>query len=136
MGTRCGSSFTIRAGRLGCMTDLPENDMSEITNAQTTTLAPHSNSIPTPSRARWLPRRAHVLRGQRGLNRGLVLSWRFTNPFTVLADGIVPFFIDWGQIPHPARSAAQGITLVDLRAEHPDFKRVQGVLNHSDSIFQ
>jgi Glyoxalase-like domain len=44
-------------------------------------------------------------------------SWCFTDPLTVLADGIVPFFIDWGQTPHPARSAVQGTTLVDLSAD-------------------
>ena len=51
-----------------------------------------------------------------------------TNPRTVIADGVVPFFIDWGQTPHPARTAAGGATLVELRAEHPDPARVQKIL--------
>ncbi len=33
-------------------------------------------------------------------------------------DGLVPFLIDWGSSPHPAASAATGLSLVELRAEH------------------
>ena len=47
----------------------------------------------------------------------------------ILADRIVPIFIDWGQTPHPARGAAEGATLVDFRAEHPDPQLVQKMLN-------
>jgi hypothetical protein len=46
----------------------------------------------------------------------------------MLGDGLVPFFIDWGSSPHPSATAATGATLVDLRAEHPDVARVQGML--------
>lgn len=53
------------------------------------------------------------------------LSWRYTDPRTVLADGLIPFFIDWGQSPHPARTAAPGASLIALRAEHPNWQRVQ-----------
>jgi ketosteroid isomerase-like protein len=59
---------------------------------------------------------------------GVLLSWTYTDPRTLIADGIVPFFIDWGQTPHPSRSAAAGVTLVGLRAEHPEPERVRGVL--------
>jgi hypothetical protein len=40
----------------------------------------------------------------------------------------VPFFIDWGQTPHPAASAPQGAKLVDLRAEHPEPEEVEKIL--------
>lgn len=69
-----------------------------------------------------------VLSGSRQRPDGMVLSWRFTDPRTVLADGIVPFFIDWGKTPHPASSASGGAKLVSLRAEHPDAERVQKIL--------
>ncbi len=36
-----------------------------------------------------------------------------------MADGLVPFFIDWGASPHPARSAPEGVSLLALRGEHP-----------------
>ena len=60
---------------------------------------------------------------------GALLSWKFTNPRKVLADGLIPFFIDWGASPHPSQSAAAGLSLIDLRAEHPDAKRVEEMLH-------
>ena len=69
-----------------------------------------------------------VLSGSRQRPDGMVLSWRFTDPRRVLADGIVPFFIDWGKTPHPSSSASGGAKLVSLRAEHPDSERVQKML--------
>jgi glyoxalase-like protein len=74
-------------------------------------------------------RLGEVLSGSRRRTDGVLLSWGYTDPQTVLADGLVPFFIDWGQSPHPARTAAQGASLIALRAEHPDAQRVQRLLN-------
>jgi hypothetical protein len=74
-------------------------------------------------------RLGEVMSGSRRRTDGVLLSWRYTDPQTVLADGLVPFFIDWGQSPHPARTAAQGASLISLRAEHPDAQRVQRLLN-------
>jgi hypothetical protein len=70
-----------------------------------------------------------VMVGSRRQSDEVLLSWRFTNPSTVVADGVVPFFIDWGESPHPARTAAGGLSLIDLRAEHPDAERVQQLLH-------
>ena len=70
-----------------------------------------------------------VIPGSRRRPDGVVLSWRYTNPNTVAADGLVPFFIDWGTSPHPALTAAPGASLVQLRAEHPDPEQVQRMLN-------
>jgi Glyoxalase-like domain len=61
-----------------------------------------------------------VLPGKRTQADGVELRWRYTDPLRQLAEGIVPFFIDWGDTPHPAKSAAQGPSLVGLRAEHTD----------------
>jgi hypothetical protein len=66
--------------------------------------------------------------GSRKRPDGVLLKWRYTSPQTLVADGIVPFFIDWGTSEHPARSAAKGATLMSLRAEHPDAERVQQML--------
>jgi hypothetical protein len=60
---------------------------------------------------------------------GVVLSWRYTDPNTVVADGLIPFFIDWGTSPHPALTAARGATLVQLRAEHPNAENVQKMID-------
>jgi Glyoxalase-like domain len=70
-----------------------------------------------------------VIPGSRRRSDGVLLSWRYTDPRTVVVDGIAPFFIDWGKTPHPATTAAQGASLVDLRAEHPDVKEVQALLD-------
>lgn len=56
---------------------------------------------------------------------GVTLSWRLTDPEPLVAGGVVPFFIDWGVSPHPARSAAQGASLVSFHVEHPDATGVQ-----------
>jgi hypothetical protein len=69
-----------------------------------------------------------VLSGKRTNNDGSVLTWCFTDPYTRLADGIIPFFIDWGNTPHPSQLAAPGAQLNDLWAEHPGPVPVQTML--------
>jgi hypothetical protein len=69
-----------------------------------------------------------VTSGSRRRGDGVMLSWRYTDPRIVVADGVIPFFIDWGKTPHPAATATQGASLVTLRAEHPDAERVQTML--------
>jgi len=69
-----------------------------------------------------------VIPGSRKRPDGVVLSWTYTDPRVVLADRLIPYFIDWGSSPHPSATAAKGVTLVSLRAEHPDAERVQIML--------
>jgi hypothetical protein len=69
-----------------------------------------------------------VRQGSRVRPDGVALSWSFTDPHTVLEDGLVPFFIDWGNSPHPAGTAARGGRLSDFRAEHPEPDRVRRAL--------
>ena len=57
--------------------------------------------------------------GSRVLSDGDILAWQMTSPRTLIEGGLIPFFIDWGVSPHPAASAAAGLSLVELRAEHP-----------------
>jgi hypothetical protein len=70
----------------------------------------------------------NVLAGNRQLPGGALVTWQITDLHRVVADGIVPFFIDWGESLHPAKGAPAGATLEDLRAEHPDAGRVRGSL--------
>ena len=70
-----------------------------------------------------------VIPGSRRRGDGVMLSWRYTDPRTVVAGGVVPFFIDWGQTPHPASTATPGATLLGLRAEHPDPEPVRKALS-------
>ena len=59
-----------------------------------------------------------------------MLSWTYTDPRTVIFDRLVPYFIDWGTSPHPSATAAKGVTLLSLRAEHPDSLHVQEKINY------
>ena len=66
--------------------------------------------------------------GCRNTPEGSIVTWKATNPYTVIADGVVPFLIDWEQSPHPAGSAPPGAQLIDLRVEHPEPDHVQTIL--------
>ena len=68
-----------------------------------------------------------VIDGSRRRTDGVMLSWRYTDPRTVVSDGLVPFFIDWGNAA-PVDTAAPGASLIGLRAEHPDPEPVQNAL--------
>jgi len=69
-----------------------------------------------------------VLAGSRTQPDGVALTWMLTDPRCIVADGIAPFFIDWGASPHPALRSSPGATLVGLRGQHPDADRVRKVL--------
>jgi Glyoxalase-like domain len=69
-----------------------------------------------------------VKTGRRRRTDGVELAWQVTDYSVTVADGIVPFFIDWGSSPHPADSAVQGASLIDLSAEHPDPGNVRQLL--------
>lgn len=60
-----------------------------------------------------------VSSGSRARPDGQLLSWQLTGPRANPADGIIPFFIDWGDSPHPALGLPQGGKLVALQARHP-----------------
>jgi hypothetical protein len=70
-----------------------------------------------------------VIPGSRRTPAGVLLSWHITSQRPLIANGLVPFFIDWGDTPHPAETAASGATLISLRAEHPDPENVQRMLD-------
>lgn len=71
-----------------------------------------------------------VISGSRRRADGVVLSWRYTDPRTVVAGGMVPFLIDWGRTPHPASTAAPGASLIGLRAEYPEPEPLRKVLRN------
>jgi hypothetical protein len=81
-----------------------------------------------PLAARSLPggiRPGSALAGRRTRPDGTVLSWQLTDPYVEIADGIVPFFIDWGESTHPSTDAPPGARLVGLVAGHPAPRRVK-----------
>lgn len=66
--------------------------------------------------------------GSRALPDGQLLRWRLTDPRANPADGIIPFFIDWLDTPHPARGLPDGGALLSLEAQHPQAEKVQAQL--------
>ncbi|HKA19081.1 MAG TPA: VOC family protein [Blastocatellia bacterium] len=70
-----------------------------------------------------------VQSGSRRRPDGVLLAWRLTVSRTLTADGIVPFFIDWGNTQHPAKGLSKGCKLVSLRAEHPNAKAIEAGLS-------
>ena len=69
-----------------------------------------------------------VIGGSRRRADGVMLSWRYTDPRTIVEGGVVPFFIDWGTTPHPSSTATPGASLLALRAEHPEASRIQAAM--------
>jgi len=68
-----------------------------------------------------------VREGGREAPDGTVLRWRLTDTSDLPMHGIVPFFIDWGDTPHPAESAVSGGRLIELAAVHPAPERVRAI---------
>ena len=68
-----------------------------------------------------------IVAGSRRRGDGVLLAWRYTDPRTIIGDGIIPFLIDWGTTPHPSESAAQGASLITLRAEHPQPEPIRDI---------
>ena len=66
--------------------------------------------------------------GGRRTPDGSWLAWRTLGADASRLDGLIPFFIDWGDTPHPSMGAARGCMLQTLRAEHPDPLRVRSAL--------
>ncbi len=67
--------------------------------------------------------------GSRRQPDGTMLAWEFTDPGMLLADGVVPFLIDWKTSMHPSERAAQGATLREFGAVHPDPSSVRRMLD-------
>ena len=60
-----------------------------------------------------------ILRMQRQRPDGQVIEWRLTSDPPDWPGALVPFVIDWETSPHPAASSPKGVSLSQLRAEHP-----------------
>lgn len=71
------------------------------------------------ARAHHLPLGA-TIPGSRQQPDGTTLRWEYTDPLQVVEEGLVPFFIDWGDSPHPASAGPPSLTLTGFRAEHPE----------------
>jgi hypothetical protein len=68
-----------------------------------------------------------VREGGRRRPDGSDLSWRVSDPTAEREGGVVPFFIDWLDSPHPGSGPGDGCTLLELRARHPEAARIARV---------
>ncbi len=68
-----------------------------------------------------------VVSGHRRDAGGLDLRWRMTSSSRV-RDGVIPFLIDWGASPHPARGAPAGPMLASFGVLTPEPERVAAQL--------
>lgn len=66
-----------------------------------------------------------IREGRRRTEDGGVLSWRMTDPWADRAGGVLPFFIDWGESPHPGGMLEPQCALAGMAAEHPEVERVR-----------
>jgi hypothetical protein len=70
-----------------------------------------------------------ALAGSRRRPGGSTLAWQLTDPYVEIADGVVPFFIDWDDTPHPSADAAGGAKLVRFEIGHPEADFVQQIFD-------
>ena len=66
--------------------------------------------------------------GQRQKPDGSLLKWHLTNPDVLLCDGLIPFFIDWGEAGNPAPSLPFAGELIEFYGTHPYPAEVEKIL--------
>jgi hypothetical protein len=71
-----------------------------------------------------------ILERSRQLPDGHLLKWSMTDLMKDREGGIVPYFINWGDSPHPAEGAPKGCALRRLKAVHPEADRLTRILKH------
>ncbi len=77
-----------------------------------------------------------VMNVERQRSDGVKLHWQMTTPSSDPQANLIPFYIDWEQSPHPALTAAPGLTLLSLRAEHPNPEKISSMLRALDIEMQ
>jgi len=70
-----------------------------------------------------------VRSGGRTRPDGTFLAWQVTDPYRMGLGGIQPFFIDWGESPHPGDATPSGCTLLALEGRHPDVAEARRTLD-------
>ena len=61
---------------------------------------------------------------------GTILKWTMTDLTKNRKDGIIPYFINWGDSAHPAENSPKGCRLIKLELFHPEAKRVNELLKN------
>ena len=74
--------------------------------------------------------------GSRQRPDGSTLKWKMTDLTKDREGGIVPYFIDWGDSPHPAESSPKGCRLTALEGFHPDAGKINEIFRDLGLDFQ
>lgn len=69
-----------------------------------------------------------VKSGSRYKSDGELLEWTLSDPNVNLGDGLVPFFIDWGESGNPTPELPKGCKLEAFEAVHPKSEEIEGML--------
>lgn len=69
-----------------------------------------------------------VKSGSRYKPDGSLLEWTLSDPNVNLGNGLIPFFIDWGEKGNPTSELPGGCTLESFRAIHPNPDKVKSTL--------
>jgi hypothetical protein len=69
-----------------------------------------------------------IRQGRRARDDGSLLTWSMTDPWAPREGGVVPFFIDWADSPHPAERLRAACRFVGVRVEHPEADRIEALL--------
>lgn len=67
--------------------------------------------------------------GERQKPDGSLLKWKLTNPDVVLCDGLVPFFIDWGEAGNPSPNLLFAAEIIEFYGMHPQPDPVKRTLD-------
>ena len=63
------------------------------------------------------------------------MEWKLTRSAeaatgtTPKGDWLIPFFIDWGDTPHPSSNNPTGCTLIEIKATHPNPEMIRQMLS-------
>ena len=97
------------------------------TNAQLWTWAGRSSDLQSLSD---IAKQYHIPfgkleKGNRNQTNGNILKWELSVPVLQNAEGLLPFFIDWGNTIHPSNTLPQAGEVVEFKAFHPSASKVQ-----------
>jgi len=67
---------------------------------------------------------------------GSELKWTMTDLTKNRMDGMIPYFINWGDSAHPAENSPKGCRLKKLELFHPNAKRINELLRNLDLDLQ
>lgn len=102
--------------------------IAELSKPEILTFAVQDNQLESiEARAKTLGLKTSGIRpGSRRTDAGELLQWRTLG---IAAGkeygGLIPFFIDWGDTPHPSATSEQGAHLVGMVVEHPEPARLR-----------